>query len=140
MLKYNYVCNPMIAHDQTESVKFNLKTAKGQIESILKRINEPEQAQNVLFQIKAVQGLVNRAAIELLDDAYRKALAERVAEAADKCPGDCGQEESIAHLLKIFPEIKPEQIPIKLMEIEKMNKQLQKFLEKNNLDTPPGTI
>jgi len=126
----------MIASDLTKSVKDGLKTAKGQIDSILLRIDDPDQAQNVLIQIKATQGLINKAAIELLDDAYRKALAERVVQAVDQCPGDCGNEASIEHLLKIFPDIKPEQIPTKLMQIEKVNRELKEFISKNSLDTP----
>jgi len=130
----NYLCIAMIASDLTNMVQHELKTAQGQINYILERINDPEQAHNVLIQLKSVQGLINKATIELLDDAYRKALAERISQAVDQCPGNCGNEQSIEHLLKIFPDIKPEEIPVKLMQIEKMNRELQIFISKNNLN------
>jgi len=126
----------MIASDLTKSSKDNLKTAKGLIGYIIDNLDNVEKVSAVLLQLKALQGLVNKITIELLDDAYRKALAEKLSQAADQCPGDCGNEGSIEHLLKIFPEIKPEEIPVKLMQIEKMNRELQKYIYENNLDTP----
>lgn len=126
----------MISSDLTKDVENSLKTAKGQLDSILSRLKDPKEAQNVLIQMKAVQGLINKAVVELLDDAYRKALAERISLAADQCPGNCGNQENFEKLIKMFPEIKPEDIPVQLMKVEKMNTELKRFISENNLDTP----
>ena len=85
----------MIPHDLTQSIKVSLKTATGQLGYILSKIDDVDQVENILLQLKAVQSMLTKTTYELLDDTYRKALAERISSAYQSCPGDCGNEETI---------------------------------------------
>lgn len=123
--------------DLTRNIKVSLKTAIGQLNYILKKVDDEQQAENILLQLKAVQAMLNKTSYELLDDTYRKALAEKISYSFQQCPGNCGNEEVIERLRTLFPDISPEEVPNKLKEVQQMEKQLMEFLTKNNLETPP---
>lgn len=125
----------MIPHDLAQSIKVSLKTATGQLGYILSKIDDVDQVENILLQLKAVQSMLAKTTYELLDDAYRKALAERISSAYQSCPGDCGNEETIEKLRKLFPELKLEEVPKKLREARMVEEELKKFLSER-LDTP----
>ncbi len=125
----------MIPHDLTQSIKVSLKTATGQLGYILSKIDDVDQVENILLQLKAVQSMLTKTTYELLDDTYRKALAERISSAYQSCPGDCGNEETIEKLRKLFPELKLEEVPKKLREARMVEEELKKFLSER-LDTP----
>lgn len=126
----------MIPHDLTHSIKVSLKTAKGQLDYILDNIDNDDQAENMLLQLKAVQSTLSKATYELLDDAYRKALAEKISAAYQNCPGNCGNEATIERLRRLFPEFKLEEVPEKLREARQVEEELKKFLSEKHLDTP----
>ncbi|GIL24013.1 MAG: hypothetical protein BroJett042_25260 [Bacteroidota bacterium] len=125
----------MIPHDLTQSIKVSLKTATGQLGYILSKIDDVDQVENILLQLKAVQSMLAKTTYELLDDAYRKALAERISSAYQSCPGDCGNEETIKKLRTLFPELKLEEVTEKLREARMVEEELKKFLSER-LDTP----
>ncbi|MEQ9220250.1 MULTISPECIES: metal-sensing transcriptional repressor [Cytophagales] len=125
----------MIPHDLTQSIKVSLKTATGQLGYILSKIDDVDQVENILLQLKAVQSMLTKTTYELLDDTYRKALAERISSAYQSCPGDCGNEETIEKLRTLFPELKLEEVPEKLREARMVEEELKKFLSER-LDTP----
>ncbi|MEQ8551598.1 MAG: metal-sensing transcriptional repressor [Cyclobacteriaceae bacterium] len=125
----------MIPHDLTQSIKVSLKTATGQLGYILSKIDDVDQVENILLQLKAVQSMLTKTTYELLDDTYRKALAERISSAYQSCPGDCGNEETIEKLRTLFPELKLEKVPEKLREARMVEEELKKFLSER-LDTP----
>ena len=125
----------MIPHDLTQSIKVSLKTATGQLGYILSKIDDVDQDENILLQLKAVQSMLTKTTYELLDDTYRKALAERISSAYQSCPGDCGNEEAIEKLRTLFPELKLEEVPEKLREARMVEEELKKFLSER-LDTP----
>lgn len=124
----------MIPHDLTQSIKVSLKTATGQLGYILSKIDDVDQVENILLQLKAVQSMLTKTTYELLDDTYRKALAERISSAYQSCPGDCGNEETIEKLRTLFPELKLEEVPEKLREARMVEEELKKFLSER-LDT-----
>ncbi len=125
----------MIPHDLTQSIKVSLKTATGQLGYILSKIDDVDQVENILLQLKAVQSMLTKTTYELLDDTYRKALAERISSAYQSCPGDCGNEETIEKLRTLFPELRLEEVPEKLREARMVEEELKKFLSER-LDTP----
>ena len=130
----------MIAKDLTQPIKNSLKTAIGQLGYVLEKIDDADETQNVLLQLKAVQSILSKATFELLDEAYRKALAEKISFTYRQCPGNCGNEGQIYELLQLFPELKQEDIPQKLKEAEELEKSLLQFLSEKNLDTPPVNV
>jgi len=125
----------MIPHDLTQCIKVSLKTATGQLGYILSKIDDVDQVENILLQLKAVQSMLTKTTYELLDDTYRKALAERISSAYQSCPVDCGNEETIEKLRTLFPELKLEEVPEKLREARMVEEELKKFLSER-LDTP----
>ena len=125
----------MIPSDLTQSIKVSLKTATGQLGYILSKIDDEDQVENILLQLKAVQSMLTKTTYELLDDTYRKALAEKISSAYQSCPGNCGNEETIEKLRILFPEFKLEEVPEKLREAQTVEYNLKKFLSKH-LDTP----
>ncbi|MBB6325399.1 DNA-binding FrmR family transcriptional regulator [Algoriphagus iocasae] len=125
----------MISSDLTQSIKVSLKTATGQLGYILSKIDDEDQVENILLQLKAVQSTLTKTTYELLDDTYRKALAERISLAYQNCPGNCGNEETIEKLRTLFPELKLEEVPEKLREARTVEEELKKFLSER-LDTP----
>lgn len=127
----------MISKDLTRNIKTSLKTAIGQLGYVEKQIDYG-QADNILLQLKAVQGMLSKITFELLDETYRKALAEKIVSNYESCPGNCGNENSIEQMLKLFPEIALEDIPQKLKEANTFEQHLKKILSEKNLDTPPA--
>lgn len=125
----------MISSDLTRDIKISIKTVIGQLKYILGKVDDEGQNENVLLQLKAVQATLGKTTFELLDDTYRKALAEKISTAYQTCPGNCGNEEIIERLRKLFPDFVLEEVPGKLKEAQKVEARLKKYL-KNNLDTP----
>lgn len=125
----------MISSDLTKDIKNYVKTAAGQLNYILKQVDNEQEATNILLQFKAIQALLTKAIFELLDETYRKAMAEKISSAYQNCPGNCGNEETIERLRKLFPNLVLEEVPDKLKEAHEVEVQLKKYLA-NNLDTP----
>ncbi|MCX2679873.1 metal-sensing transcriptional repressor [Galbibacter sp. EGI 63066] len=126
----------MITSDLIKNIKVSIKTAMGQLNYILEQIDDEQQAENILLQFKAVQAILNKTTFELLDNTYRKAIAEKISSAYQNCPGNCGNEETIERLCKLFPDFSADEVPHKLKEAQRVEEELLKFLSKNNLDTP----
>lgn len=126
----------MISKDLTQSIKIYLKTAIGQLGYVEKHIDDG-RADNILLQLKAVQAMLSKITFELLDETYRKSLAEKIVANYEICPGNCGNEKNIEQMLKLFPEIALEDIPQKLKEAQLIEQHLKKILLEKNLDTPP---
>lgn len=126
----------MISSDLTKNVKIAIKTSIGQLNYVLGKLDDEQQTENVLLQLKAIKATLNKTTFELLDDTYRKALAEKISSAHQNCPGNCGNEKSIERLRKLFPEFILDEIPEKLKEAQEVELKIKKYLA-NNLDTPP---
>lgn len=126
----------MISSDLTKNVKIAIKTSIGQLNYVLDKLDDEQQTENILLQLKAVKATLNKTTFELLDDTYRKALAEKISSAYQNCPGNCGNEKSIERLRKLFPEFLLDEIPEKLKEAQEVEQNIKKYLA-NNLDTPP---
>lgn len=125
----------MISSDLTRDIKISVKTAIGQLNYILKQVDNVQQAENILLQFKAVQAILSKTTFELLDETYRKTMAEKISSAHQNCPGNCGNEQTIERLRQLFPNFSMDEIPQKLKEVQQVDSELKKYL-KNNLDTP----
>lgn len=129
----------MIAKDLTRDIKISLKTAMGQLNYVVNQVDNLEQAENLLLQLKAVQATLTKTTVKLLDDTYRKALAEKISFAHQNCPGNCGNEDKIERLRKLFPDIDLENVTQKLKDAQEIENELQKYLAQN-LDSPPSAV
>lgn len=126
----------MISSDLTKDIKVSIKTAMGQLNYVLEQVDDERRAENILLQLKAVRAILDKATFELLDDVYRKAMAEKISAAHQNCPGNCGEEVNIERLRRLFPEFSLEDVPQKLKEAEGVEIRMKKYLSEKNLDTP----
>lgn len=126
----------MISPDLIPDFKTTVKTAIGQLEHVNNSIGSTLNPEEVLMQLKAADALVSKATIMLLDDVYRKALAEKISFAHQNCPGNCGNEDQIERLRSIFPQIPLEQLSEKLIEADQLMKKIRKIISEKAWYTP----
>ncbi|CAN5888573.1 hypothetical protein BH24BAC1_BH24BAC1_14760 [soil metagenome] len=107
----------MLPKNLTKDLKDRLKSVKGQVEGILKMLDEEKDPDQILNQFKAVKQAFDNAQFLLLDEVFRKTMALKIAQALDACPGDCGQEERIEIIRRQFPELGIEELTAKMKEI-----------------------
>ena len=118
----------MISTDLLNEFKPALATAIGQLQSVLRSAKESSDPEAELIQLKAAQALLSKSVLLLLDDVYRKAMAEKISFAYQNCTGSCGQEELIERLRSMFPDIPLEEVPQRLKEAEAVEQHLRKIL------------
>ena len=119
MLSFDF----MLPKDLTQDIRTRLATLKGQMEGMIKML-ETEDPEKIVTQFKAIQGGVDTALNLLLDEVYRKALAVKIVEAVNACPGNCGNEEKIEFLMNEFPQFKLDDIAYQLKVITRINENL----------------
>lgn len=127
----------MISTDLIADFKTTLKTVIGQLEHINKSIGNTNNPEGLLLQLKAADALLSKATLMLLDDVYRKALAEKISFSHQNCPGNCGNEDQIERLRQMFPNMPLEQLPEKLMEADELMKKISKIISEKTWSTPP---
>lgn len=116
----------MLPKNLTRDLKTRLKTIKGQVEGVIKMLDESNNPTQILNQFKAVNKGFEKAQHLLLDEVFRKTLAMKIAGALERCPGNCGQEEKIAIIRNQFPELGLYELTDKMKEIDKIYEIVQK--------------
>ncbi len=117
----------MLPKDLTEDTRIRLKTIKGQIEGLIRMLDEDQPPEKILVQFKSASKSLDKAHYLLLDEVYRKALALKIVEVVDACPGNCGNEDKIEFIRKQFPELGLEDLTEKMKEITQVKIQLDQF-------------
>ncbi|RMG23678.1 MAG: metal-sensitive transcriptional regulator [Bacteroidetes bacterium] len=107
----------MIPKDLTRDVKKRLKNLQGHLQGIVHMLDEGKDPELILHQFKAATNSLQKAHFLFLDEVYRKALALKIVNLMDTCPGNCGQEEKIEFIRNEFPHLKLEELSKKLHEI-----------------------
>jgi len=110
-------------------IKARLKTLSGQINGIVKMLDEGKDPEQINIQFKSIDKAVQKAHYLLINDVYRKALAIGIVKAVDSCPGNCGNEDKIENLKKEFPNIELTDLSKKLKEIQTIENKLQVYIE-----------
>lgn len=116
----------MLPKDLTKNLKDRLNSIKGQVEGVIKMLDESNDPAQILNQFKAVNKGFDKAQHLLLDEVFRKTLAIKIAEALETCPGNCGQEEKISIIRKQFPDLSLYELTDKMKEIDNIYDFLQK--------------
>jgi len=112
-------------------IKTRLKTLSGQLNGIVKMLEEGKDPEQIDIQFKSVDKGLQKAHYLLLDEVYRKALAIGIVKAVDSCPGNCGNEGKIDYLKKEFPNIALSDLTEKLKEIQAIENRLKTYNQKN---------
>ena len=130
----------MLPKELTGDLNKRLATIKGQIEGIIKMIDEDKDPDQILNQFKAADQALQKAHHLLLDEVFRKSLALKLVQVMNACPGNCQDADKIEFMKEQFPMLEFDQLTTNLKEINAIDKRLEKH-NKNNLnkdleDTP----
>jgi DNA-binding FrmR family transcriptional regulator len=120
----------MIPRDLSKDIKTRLQSINGQINGLINMLDEDTDPDKILIQFKAAQKGLDKAHFLLLDETYRKALAIKISETVEACPGDCGNEDRIEFIRKQFPDLELDTLTSQMKEIDI----LRKRIDGNDLD------
>ncbi|EAR16205.1 MULTISPECIES: metal-sensitive transcriptional regulator [Robiginitalea] len=115
----------MIPRDLSKDIKTRLQSINGQLSGLMKMLDEDTDPEKILIQFKAAQKGLDKAHFLLLDETYRKALAIKISETLEACPGDCGNEDRIEFIRKQFPDLELESLTDKMKEIAALKSKLE---------------
>jgi CsoR family transcriptional regulator, copper-sensing transcriptional repressor len=119
--------------DLVLDIKTRLKNLSGQLNGIVKMLDDGKDPEQINIQFKSVDKGLQKAHYLLLDEVYRKALAIGIVKAVDSCPGNCGSEDKIDYLKNEFPNIALSDLTEKLKEIQTIESRLKMYNEKNDV-------
>ena len=122
----------MLPKDLTKDISDRLASIKGQVEGISKMLNEGKDPEQILIQFKAAQKGLDKAHYLLLDEVYRKALAIKIVNTVDACPGNCGNEDKIEYIRQQFPSFKLDELTGRMQEISEIEKRLERYNSEND--------
>ena len=114
----------MIPRDLSKDIKTRIQSINGQINGLIKMLDEDTDPDKILIQFKAAQKGLDKAHFLLLDETYRKALAIKISETLDACPGDCGNEDRIEFIRKRFPDLELNTLTSQMKEIDVLRKRI----------------
>ncbi|WP_339901522.1 metal-sensitive transcriptional regulator [uncultured Cyclobacterium sp.] len=114
----------MIPKDLTKDIKTRLQSIKGQVEGLIKMLDEGKDPEKILLQFKAAQKGLDKAHYLLLDEAYRKALAIKISETVEACPGNCGYEDRIEFIRQQFPNLHLDNLTTMMKEIAELKQRI----------------
>ena len=123
----------MLPKELTGDLNKRLATIKGQIDGLIKMIDEDKDPDQILNQFKAADQSLQKAHHLLLDEVFRKSLALKLVQVMNACPGNCKDAEKIEFMKEQFPMLEFNQLTTNLKEINAIDKRLEKY-NKNNLD------
>jgi len=122
----------MLPKDLTQDIKTRLATIRGQVEGLIKMLDNGADPEKIIIQFKAVDSGLDKAYNLLLDEVFRKALASKIVEAAEACPENCGNEEKIEFIRTQFPKFKLDEIVSKLKEITRIGEKVKEHNTKKS--------
>ncbi len=130
----------MLPKELTGDLNKRLATIKGQIEGIIKMIDEDKDPDQILNQFKAADQGLQKAHHLLLDEVFRKSLALKLVQVMNACPGNCQDADKIEFMKEQFPMLEFDQLTANLKEVNAIDKRLEKHnkdnLKKDLEDTP----
>ena len=114
----------MLSNEEKKVLKHQLHSIQGQVTAIDKMIDEDRDAEEIYIQFKAVEGIVDKALYGILDDLFRKNLAETLVKGLEACPGDCADCDRLEILKQQFGT----------MDLKEVFKQLTRLNETQKFD------
>ncbi len=132
----------MLQTESTTDLKKRLATVKGQIEGIIKMLDDETDPDKILVQFKAADQGLQKAHYLLMDEVFRKSLALKLVQVMNACPGNCQDAEKIEYMKQQFPMLEFDQLTTQIKEVNAIDKRLEKhnknISEKDLGDTPPA--
>jgi DNA-binding FrmR family transcriptional regulator len=121
----------MLPHELTSDLIKRLNSIKGQVEGIVKMLNEDREPDQIITQFKAADQALQKAHYLVLDEVFRKSLALKLVDVMNACPGNCQDAEKIEFLKQQFPNLELDELTGKMKEINKISERLSKHNENN---------
>lgn len=132
----------MLPSELTGDLKKRLSTVKGQIEGIVKMLDEETDPDKILVQFKAADKGLQKAHYLMMDEVFKKTLALKLVQVMNACPGNCEDAEKIEYMKQQFPMLEFDQLTTQIKEVNAIDKRLEKhnknISEKGLDDTPPA--
>lgn len=132
----------MLPTELTGDLKKRLSTVKGQLEAIIRTLDEETDPDKILIQMKAADQGLQKAHYLLMDEVFRKSLALKLVQVMNSCPGDCEDVEKIEYMKQQFPMLEFDQLTTQIKEVNAIDKRLEKhnknISEKDLEDTLPA--
>ncbi len=130
----------MLPKELTGDLVKRLNTVKGQIDGIVRMLDEETDPDEILVQVKAADRGLQKAHYLLIDEVFRKSLALKLVQVMNACPGNCQDAEKIEYMKQQFPMLEFDQLTTQIKEVNAIDRRLEKH-NKNNLnkdleDTP----
>ncbi len=122
----------MLPKDLTKDIKTRLQSIKGQVDGLIKMLDDGQDPEKILLQFKAANKGLEKAHFLLLDETYRKTLAIKISETVEACPGNCGNEDRIEFIRQQFPNLKLDNLTEKMKEIAELKERIGKVDGKAN--------
>lgn len=113
-----------IPKDLTKDIKTRLQSIEGQVRGIINMLETDKDPDQILIQFKAIQKALDKTHYLLLDEVYRKALAIKIVETVNACPGNCGNEDRIEYMRRQFPKLELDDITQKMTEIMSLKERI----------------
>ncbi len=121
----------MLPDELIGDIKKRLSTIKGQIEGIIKMLDEGEDPNKISIQFKAADQGLQKAHFLLLDEVFRKSLALKLVKVMNACPGNCPDAQKIELLKEQFPALQEGELTTKMKEIHEISERLTRYNEEN---------
>lgn len=122
----------MLPRELTGDLIKRLNSVKGQIEGIVKMLNEDREPDQIIIQFKAADQALQKAHYLVLDEVFRKSLALKLVDVINACPGNCQDADKIEFLKNQFPNLELDELTGKMKEITKISERLAKHNENNS--------
>ena len=133
----------MLPKELTGDLVKRLNTVKGQIEAIVRMLDEETDPDKMLVQFKAANQGLQKAHYLMMDEVFRKSLALKLVQVMNACPGNCQDAEKIEYMKEQFPMLEFDQLTSQIKEVHAIDKRLEKhnkiISNKDLEDTPPAT-
>ena len=119
----------MLPMELTGDLTKRLNSIKGQIEGIIRMIDEGKDPDQILTQFKAADQGLQKAHFLLLDEVFRKSLALKLVKVMNACPGNCPDAQKIELLKEEFPMLQEGELTSKMKEIHDISERLARYNE-----------
>ncbi len=95
----------MLTPQERRKIGAEINALKGQLDGLQKAYDDEQDLRMLLQQFKAVEGRVTRSVHVVLDELFRKSLAESLVRAQNECPGECDYCDRIEQLKGLFKDM-----------------------------------
>lgn len=121
----------MLPGELTNDIIKRLSLIKGQIEGIMRMLNDGKDSEQISIQFKAADQALQKAHFLLLDEVFRKSLALSLVKVMNVCPGNCPDAQKIELLKEQFPILQDNELSHKIKEINSISERLTKHNQEN---------